>query len=102
VRQERVLLRLVEAVDLVAEEDGAAPHGLAAAASPPRRSRDPGNAFGDGTEVHERASVRSAMMRASVVLPVPGGPQKMTLPMASFSMSSRSAGPAPSRCSWPT
>ncbi len=45
--------------------------------------------------------VASAISRASVVLPVPGGPQKMTDESRSASISRRSGRPSPSRCSWP-
>ena len=48
------------------------------------------------------AFVRPAMMRASVVLPTPGGPQKIIELTRSSSMSWRSTLPAPSRCVCPT
>src|SRR6266550_582522 len=41
------------------------------------------------------------MMRASVVFPEPGGPQKMHDPRSPRRISSPSALPGPSRCSWP-
>ena len=47
------------------------------------------------------ALVRFAMMRASVVLPTPGGPQKIIEPTLSFSISRRSTFPSPSRCFCP-
>ena len=79
VRQERVLLRLVEAVDLVDEQDGAlAVHAapvLGRAATISRMSFTPASTALNGTKT---APVRLAMMRASVVLPVPGGPQRMS------------------------
>src|SRR5919204_565235 len=48
------------------------------------------------------ACVRSAMMCASVVLPVPGGPDKITDGKRSASMARRSSFPGPRMCSWPT
>src|SRR6266480_2156352 len=41
------------------------------------------------------------MMRASVVFPEPGGPQKMHDPISPRRISSRSGLPSPSSCSWP-
>ena len=49
-----------------------------------------------------RALVVSAMMRASVVLPVPGGPHRMIDCSRSRSIASRSGLPGASRSSWPT
>ena len=46
--------------------------------------------------------VRWAMMRAKVVLPTPGGPQKIIEPMLSPSMSLRKIFPSPKRCLCPT
>ena len=77
-RQERVLLRLVEAVDLVDEEHGppalrAQPLARAARSRPGRRPcpRRPPDSSSNAD------CVLAATMRASVVLPVPGGPKKM-------------------------
>src|SRR5581483_10569232 len=50
----------------------------------------------------KRAFVRSAMIRASVVLPVPGGPHRMIDCSRSRSIASRSGLPGASRSSWPT
>ena len=47
------------------------------------------------------ALVMLAMIFASVVLPVPGGPQKMSEPVSSRSICVRSGLPGPIRCSWP-
>ena len=47
------------------------------------------------------ALVRLAMMRASVVLPTPGGPQKIMELMRSPSIRRRSTLPSPSRWVWP-
>ena len=48
------------------------------------------------------AFVRRAMIRASVVLPTPGGPQKIIEATWSDSISRRSTFPGPIRCCWPT
>ena len=48
------------------------------------------------------ARVLPAMMRASVVLPTPGGPQKIMELMRSLSIRRRSTFPSPSRCRCPT
>jgi hypothetical protein len=47
------------------------------------------------------ARVVSAMILASVVLPTPGGPQKIMEPVSSRSICTRSGLPGPTRCSWP-
>ena len=47
------------------------------------------------------AFVMLAMILASVVLPVPGGPQKMSEPVSSRSICVRRGLPGPIRCSWP-
>ena len=46
--------------------------------------------------------VAPATRRATVVLPVPGGPQRITDESRSDWMSTRSGRPGPSSCSWPT
>ena len=48
------------------------------------------------------APVRSATMRAIVVFPVPGGPNRIIDGGRSSSIASRSAEPGPSTCCWPT
>ncbi len=48
------------------------------------------------------ASACSAASRASVVLPVPGGPNRTIECARPDSSAARSAEPSPSRCSWPT
>jgi hypothetical protein len=48
------------------------------------------------------ACVVLAMMRASVVLPVPAGPYRMTEDSVSCSMARRSHESGPTACSWPT
>ncbi len=74
-RQQRVLLRLVEAVHLVHEEDGAlavlAAALLAPSAMASRMSLTPAST---ALMAMKWARVVLAMMRARVVLPVPGGP----------------------------
>ena len=73
--QERVLLGLVEAVDLVEEQDR--PLALAAEplARPLRGSARTSATVADTAESSSNAApVVSATMRASVVLPLPGGP----------------------------
>ena len=47
------------------------------------------------------AWVRRAMMRARVVLPTPGGPQKIMEEIKSWSMSWRRIFPSPNRWRWP-
>ena len=47
------------------------------------------------------ACVESAMILASVVLPTPGGPQKIIEPGSSRSIWTRNGLPGPTRCSWP-
>ena len=48
------------------------------------------------------AWVRPAMMRARVVFPTPGGPQKIMEEMRSWSINCRKIFPSPKRCSCPT
>ena len=48
------------------------------------------------------AWVERASSRASVVFPVPGGPQRMSEGRAPPSTARRSSRPGPVRCSWPT
>ena len=47
------------------------------------------------------AWVRRAMILARVVLPTPGGPQKIMEAGSSFSMARRRGLPGPRRCCWP-
>ena len=73
--QERVLLGLVEAVDLVEEEDrapAACAEPLAGAGRAPRGRRPTVAETAESSS--NSAPVVSATIRASVVLPVPGGP----------------------------
>ncbi len=69
------------------------------------RSRTSRTSFTDALTADSGSNalaVVSAMSRASVVLPVPGGPQKITEDSRSSSMSARSGRPGASRWSWPT
>ena len=101
--QQRVLLRLVEPVDLVEEQDRALAVLAEAAArpgrSPPARPSPPAVT---ADSCSNALAVWPAISRASVVLPVPGGPQRITDDSRSASISARSGRPGPSRCSWPT
>ena len=72
--QQRVLLGLVEAVDLVQEEDrvrGRRARARAARAITSRTSARPASTADSSSNA---ASAYSASIRASVVFPVPGGP----------------------------
>ena len=90
-REQGVLLRLVEPVDLVDEEDGAP--ALLAEQAPglvdARRGRRPRPAFtaDRGTKV---LAVVAATTWARVVLPVPAGPHRMAEVRRSASMRTRS------------
>ena len=79
VREERVLLRAVEPMDLVEEEDRAAararPFARAARSATSRTSLTPAVTADNGSNAF---SVAPATRRAMVVLPVPGGPQRIT------------------------
>ncbi len=52
--------------------------------------------------VSKERAVTPAMRRARVVLPVPGGPQRITDVSRSASIRRRRGAPGPRRCSWPT
>ena len=101
-RQKCVLLRLVEAMHLVEEQHGAPPDSCArccARSAAARMSLTPAitadNAMNSASQV-------CATSRASVVLPVPGGPQRIIECRCPPSSMRRSGLPAPSRCAWPT
>ena len=49
-----------------------------------------------------RAPVSAAMMRASVVLPLPGGPKKIIEKSSPPLIAARSTVPSPTMCAWPT
>ena len=76
VRENRVLLGFVEAVDLVEEEDRAAVVGAANLAGLLDGAAEIGDAGGDGGQGDEVAPGEAAMRRARVVFPTPGGPQR--------------------------
>ena len=103
VRQERVLLRLVEAMDLVDEQDRRAGRDCASVASArataSRMSLTPEST---ADSAMNSALNASAISRASVVLPTPGGPHRIIecgLPDANATASGL---PGASRCRWPT
>ena len=103
VRQEGVLLRLVEAMHLVEEQHGRLAALARATFGParPRRgcpSRRPSPPTAAGTARRRDC----AMRRASVVLPVPGGPQRIIECSWPRSSACRSGLPGASRCSCPT
>jgi hypothetical protein len=98
--QQGVLLGLVEAVDLVEEEDRAAAAGPALAGAGDDLA-DLGAAV-QADSSSNAASACWAASRASVVLPAPGGPYRTMLCGWPASSDWRSAEPGPSRCSWPT
>ena len=103
VRQERVLLALVEAVDLVDEQDRAAALerepvlGLGDRRRGPRRRRT-----SPRTPAGTRRSTASARRRASDVLPVPGGPHSRRLERWPRVTDRRSGPRSPTRLPWPT
>jgi hypothetical protein len=75
-RQEGVLLRLVEAMDLVDEEDRPAPERRRACSASAITSRISLMPDSTALKAMKCARVALAITRASVVLPVPGGPQR--------------------------
>ncbi len=101
-RQQGVLLGLVEPVDLVEEQDRALPVLAEAVLGLGGHLADVLHAGGHRRQRLERLAVVPAMSRASVVLPVPGGPQRITDDSRSASIRARSGRPGPSRWSWPT
>ena len=97
-RQEGILLALVEAMHLVDEDDGAAllqPVARAVARSTASRMSftPPSTAL----MLRNCASKASAISRAMVVLPVPGGPQRMHECGWPDSKAMRNGMPGPSR-----
>ena len=77
VRQERVLLRLVEAMHLVDEDDGRAARVVRAACARSTASRISLTPPSTADMAMNWASNASAIRRASVVLPTPGGPHRI-------------------------
>ena len=102
VRQERVLLRLVEAMHLVDEQDGR-PARLRAALACARSTASRMSFTPPSTaEIAMNSSPNaSAISRASVVLPTPGGPHRIIECGRPDSNATRSGLPGPSRCAWP-
>ena len=95
VRQERVLLGLVEAMHLVEEQ-----HGAAAAFGAHRRACSTASRMSltpakTAESCMNSASAWRAISRASVVLPVPGGPQRISEWSWPRSSACRSGLPAP-------
>ena len=76
VRQHRVLLRFVEAMDLVDEQDGAPSDARARCASATTRRRSATPAL-TAESRSKCAPVERAITSASVVFPVPGGPHRI-------------------------
>ena len=102
VREERVLLGLVEPVHLVEEQDRPwprSPSRFRARSTTSRTSFTPALTALIGSNA---LSVAPAMRRAIVVLPVPGGPHRITEERRSPSISARSGRPGASRSRWPT
>ena len=100
--QQGVLLGAVEAVDLVDEQDGAPAHASSrssAALISRRRSLTVPPMAETSTN---SACVVLAMMCAMEVLPVPAGPNRMTLESTSCSMARRSHESGPTACCCPT
>ena len=101
--EQGVLLRLVEAMDLVDEEDRPS---VAALAFPGLVDGRPNLAHAGedrGERDELRSMLRSAIRRARVVLPVPGGPQRMSddsLPARLRAVPSSDFSPTTS--AWPT
>ena len=103
VGKQGVLLGLVEAVDLVEEQDRAAARAGRAAPGPRRsgRGRRATPAM-TADRVAKWAPISPASSRARLVLPVPGGPQKISDARWPRAMLRRSGPRSPTRCSWPT
>ena len=102
VGQQRVLLGSAEAVHLVEEQDRALPVLGEAAPGARRDLPDVLHARAHRRERLERLAGGAGDSRAMVVLPVPGGPHRITDDSRSASMRTRSGLPEPSRCCWPT
>ncbi len=102
VRQESVLLGLVEAVHFVDEQHGAAAAGEALRRFGKHRShfRQAGKHGRDGLEFG--VGVVRQQRNASVVLPQPGGPHRIIECTCPDSTARRSALPGASRRRWPT
>ena len=99
--QEAVLLRAIEAVDLVHEQQGllAGLGHLAASAKIFLRSATPEKTAEMATK---RRPTASASRRAMLVLPVPGGPHRIIEDRRPAATIRPIAPSGPVRCSWPT
>lgn len=100
-RQQRVLLRPVEAVHLIQEQNRLRIVQIAVVL---RLLDDRAHVFDRGIdriETDELSCVRSEIILASVVLPHPGGPYSKIEEMRSPSIARRSRRPGPTICSWP-
>jgi len=100
--QKDVLLRFIEMMDLVDEQDRL----LSGCAEAIGRGSNYAAHFGHvafhAADSNEFGVFISAMTRASVVFPLPGGPEKITDGKRSASMARRKSLPGPRMCSWPT
>ena len=99
-RQQRVLLRLVEAVDLVEEQDRALARCRRAGRGRGRSPRAPARPSPrPPTAPRTRHRSSSRRSRASVVFPLPGGPKRIIDETRSSSIARRSTEPSPRICS---
>src|SRR5262249_54673150 len=102
VGQEGVLLRLVESVDLVDEQHGRPPAARALGFRVGRDLADLLPAGEHGGEGGEGGPATCATSRAIVVLPVPGGPQRIIECSLPSSSARRRTFPGPTRWACPT
>ena len=100
--KQRVLLRAVEAVHLVEEEDGAAALLAHAGTGPLGHLAHVLHARGDRRQRLERLLGGARDQAGDRGLAGAGGPQRITDESRSASMSTRRGFPGPSRCCWPT
>ncbi len=101
-RQEGILLRAIEAMHLVDEQQRALARSRGARAPHRTPSSDRRRRRTPRKSARTRSSVASASSRATVVLPVPGGPQKISEPSERASSMRVSAPSGPRMRSWPT
>jgi len=102
VRQNDVLLRLVEAMDLVDEQDGALVGQLPQLAGLLDDLAQLDDAAGYRGDRDEAGLRFCAAIAASVVLPVPGGPHRIIDGICPASIARRSMRSWPTRCGCPT
>ena len=100
--EQAVLLRAVEAVDLVDEQQRALAGPPLARAPPRRPCADRRRRTSPPRAARSGWPSRCASRRASVVLPLPGGPQRMIEPSWPRANIRPSGVSGPSRWSWPT